>query len=663
MNWKRLLLRLWWDHPAAPLHKLLDRSWRRRVVPRRRARWSQSKVETAPADMPPDFTPAAAEALWPGAADRSWVAQAAARWPDLHAAARARAAAAAAGRFDLLGSGEVSVLDEQGRFRWHDDWKADVAFPADCLYLDVPICLPHDGPDIKIPWELSRFQHIFAFLWTEPDRYRDVFLAQWRDWLARNPVARGVNWACAMDVALRAVSWTAALAAWGRTLDEPTLRRMWAALATHGEFVRDNLEWAHGARTNHYFSDIVGLAVLGAVLQPYAPAAEWLAFAARELRREIQQQFARDGLNCECSTTYHRLMLELATVGWQACRVGGHDLGPGPRARLAAAYRAIATLGDSGGHVPLIGDNDSGRVFPLADRPDTQLAHLLPLGAALLDLDNLPTQPASPDVALLGGPAALHRIARASEPPPIGAALRESGLFVLGPPDAQMIVRCGPLSYRAAGTHKHLDQLSLTLSVAERPLIVDPGQFCYTPFPQWRDRFIDSRAHNTVALDDQPQCRFIPVSRMAYSLITEDRPQCLHWEVTPERVEFCGRHRGYHRLPGGGDHIRTVLLTPRDRVWTVSDELRLTGQHVVRWRFTLHPAVRVDGADRAWQLRSADAVVSLTRPDAAVPAGRIEPGWYAPAYGRRVETRVLVFEAECASAVRQTFVLRVEHPR
>ena len=689
MNLERVLAKLRRDNPLLLAGRVLDH-WRFRCAGRRRrAFWQSGGPQVSPRDMPAGFSPSAATRLWPGAADRSWIDAARERWPVLYAEASRRAAAAAEGRFDLLGSGEVSAAGPDGRLRWHDDFKAGAAFPADCLYLDVPIWLEREGTDIKVPWELSRFQHVFAFLWTDPQRYRDVFLAQWEDWMRANPVARGVNWACTMDVALRAISWTAALAAWGNTFDEPTLRRMWAALAAHGHFVRDNLEWMSGARTNHYFSDIVGLAVLGAVLAPYPPAQEWSALAARELEREIAAQFAEDGFNKECSTTYHRLMVELATLGWLASRVGGYDLSRPARDRLLAAYGAIAILTDVHGQVPLIGDNDSGRVFPLAQRDDTQMGHLLSLGAAALDAAGgmaaaLGSHEVVPEAYLLCGPTAVPQghcsravahgavggmaAALGGHVPdqrpmpahPASGALHAAGLFVFGDQRDRMTVRCGPITYRPVGSHKHIDQLSIALTIGGRPILVDPGQFCYTPWPQQRNEFIVSRAHNTVVVDGQPQCRMFILGRMSFSIIDEARPECLECGVVAGGWRFVGRHRGYRRLPGGADHERTVVYQVAGRRWTVSDRLPLRGRHRVEWLFHLHPDVTATEQAGQWLLRHAGSTLSLRWLGETAPNGRVEPGWYAPAYGRKVPAGVLVFRIESVGPVQETFVLQAE---
>ncbi len=662
MNLERLVLKLRRDGPRRLTLRLADRCYRRLLNHRRRRAWTGRDRTIPPRDLPSGCSPAACAELWPGAADRSWLPDAPARWPAEHAAAAVVAAEAEAGRFDLLGSGWTDVRSADGGLRWHEDFKSGAVFPADCLYLDVPICLPEKGTDIKVPWELSRFQHVFTGLWTRPETSGASFLRQWNHWQSANPVARGVNWACAMDVALRAISWTAALAAWGTTWDRDTQTRVLAALATHGWFIRENLEWIVEARTNHYFSDIVGLAVIAVALRGYRPATAWGHFAARELRREILAQFAPDGFNRECSTSYHRLMLDLATLGYHACRVAHYDLGEVVRQRLLAGYRALDTVCDPCGRAPLIGDNDSGRVFPLVPRADEDMRYALSIGAAVLEAPELAVVPAAPEVALLAGPRALAAYAQRSAPaqPPAGRALPDSGLFTLGRGADHLVIRCGPLTYRPTGSHRHVDQLAIALSIAGRPILVDPGQYCYTPWPQWRNHFLLSAAHNTVTVDGEPQCRFFPLGRMPFTIIDEAEPRCLSWEAGLHHAHFVGRHRGYRRLPGGGDHERQVSYNPHARRWTVRDRLVLTGRHTLTWHFQAHPDVQLSGADRAWRFSAGGHAVWLRWTAGTLCAAAIESGWYAPAYGRKLPAPRLVLQVCGDGPFEATFVLQVE---
>jgi hypothetical protein len=73
------------------------------------------------------------------------------------------------------------------------------------------------GVDVKVPWELARMQHLpqLAFAYTlaqsgdtrfkEAAAYVREFRNQILDFTAANPPRFGVNWRCAMDVAIRRI--------------------------------------------------------------------------------------------------------------------------------------------------------------------------------------------------------------------------------------------------------------------------------------------------------------------------------------------------------------------------------------------------------------------------------------------------------------------------
>ena len=133
-----------------------------------------------------------------------WTAAFERRCPDARVSIVRTADAVLRHEFDLLGSGAVSL---GARLPWHTDFKTGREWPleyaCEMQYAEL------DRPtDVKVPWELSRCQHFTslgqAYWLTGDDRYAREFVAEVDDWIDRNPWAFGVNWACAMDIALRA---------------------------------------------------------------------------------------------------------------------------------------------------------------------------------------------------------------------------------------------------------------------------------------------------------------------------------------------------------------------------------------------------------------------------------------------------------------------------
>ena len=210
-------------------------------------------------------------------------------------------------------------LDIKSGYRWSEG-----AYFRDITYGD------RLGVDVKVPWELARLQHLpqLALAYRaatagtpgfEPaERYATEFRNQVLDFLAANPPRFGVNWTCAMDVALRIVNVLLALDLFrdaGATFDRPFLDVVTRSTAEHARHIVEALEWAEAGRGNHYLSDILGLLFAAAYL-PRSPETDaWLAFATREFLAEAELQFLDDGGNVEASTAYHRLSGELLAFG------------------------------------------------------------------------------------------------------------------------------------------------------------------------------------------------------------------------------------------------------------------------------------------------------------------------------------------------------------
>ena len=221
-------------------------------------------------------------------------------------------------RFDLLGSGPT----ELGRqIDWRADFKTSRRWPLRHGSL-LPVSYG-DGSDIKVPWELSRAQHLpllaGAHRLTGEKRYLDELGSQLSDWIQANPVELGPNWACTMDVAIRAANWTAALATAAEAVaEEAWLTPVLESLLLHGRFIRTHLEDGQ-VRGNHYLSDVVGLLPVAALFSGSSEGARWAEWAAGELASEMEQHQVRDdGGAHEASIPYHRLVTELFLCGTQA---------------------------------------------------------------------------------------------------------------------------------------------------------------------------------------------------------------------------------------------------------------------------------------------------------------------------------------------------------
>ncbi len=220
--------------------------------------------------------------------------------------------------FDLLGSGPQKLSPEGEGYQqidWHSDFKSGYRWDPEMYFSKIRIGYT-DGVDIKIPWELSRFQHLNilgqAYLITKDKKYLTEFVNQITDWIDNNPVGFGVNWNCTMDVAIRVANWLVASEYFFKedTLPKDFLYKFYSSVYEHGKFIRSHFERSK-ITTNHYLSDIVGLFFIAVYCPFLKESKKWLGFCIKELAKEIGKQVYEDGCDFEASTSYHRLVLEM----------------------------------------------------------------------------------------------------------------------------------------------------------------------------------------------------------------------------------------------------------------------------------------------------------------------------------------------------------------
>ena len=148
-------------------------------------------------------------------------------------------------------------------------------------------------------WELNRLGHSHtarAYAVTGDQRFSNEFFVSLKVDTS-NPLGRGVNWNCAMEVALRAMNLLGAFSIFRRApdFDEQKLSLLLTVLDQHGRYIHTHLEFSHIATSNHYLSDVIGLLWLGVMLPELEQAQGWRTFALREMLREMDKQVLDDG--------------------------------------------------------------------------------------------------------------------------------------------------------------------------------------------------------------------------------------------------------------------------------------------------------------------------------------------------------------------------------
>jgi hypothetical protein len=230
-----------------------------------------------------------------------------------------------------------------------------------------------NGSDVKIPWELSRFQHVSllakAYICTNDERYAEETVSQINHWISVNPWCYGVNWVCAMEVAIRACNW---ILAWQMFKDSsvwsPQFHKLFVqSIWQHGCFIQQNLEDHNGIRTNHYLSDVVGLFFIGTMFPEFQESKQWQDFGKSKIIQCMQEMVYPDGVSFENSTSYHRLVIELFIYSAFLARSNNIEFPDEFFNRLDLMLEFIRFCTRPDGKMPMIGDADDGRFFIFSD--------------------------------------------------------------------------------------------------------------------------------------------------------------------------------------------------------------------------------------------------------------------------------------------------------
>ena len=587
----------------------------------------------------------------------------------------------------LLGFGEKCFAEAE--IQWRRDPLSGFSWPLD-YHADINL-LRKDGSDARVVWELNRCGHFItlgrAFALTNDDRLSQAFFSQLATWREQNPVARGVNWNCAMEVALRAMNLLGALALFlpAPQMDEVALKEILTTFDQHGAHIQRNLEFSHIATSNHYLADVVGLLWIGLMLPELAAAGEWREFGLREMLNEMDKQVLADGADYEASTGYHRLKVELWLYSFVLCHLNGIEIEERFWHRLRAMIEYVRAYLRPDGRAPLIGDSDSGQVFPIVQRAGNDHAYLLALGAAVFQEPRFKIGTHASGVQHDDGlgQTAKHtggvrtellwllgeqgiRDYDACSPSEAGGScvFAEAGVYLLRHKDLYLHFNAGGIGVNGRGSHGHNDALSIEVSACGTAFIVDPGSYLYTADLHQRHLFRSTAYHSTVQVDGAEQNT--TEEAVPFVIGNEARPRVTAWKSNADIDEVAAEQHGYQRLASPITHQRAIRFDKRKRFWLVKDELTGEGMHEFGFRFHFAPGletkVRPDGiVEVCDKMNRARLLIVCQQPDSGegqvdlTPA--LESRFSSRDYGQKEPSVSVCWTVRCAAPFRVEFQL------
>lgn len=505
--------------------------------------------------------------------------------------------------YNLLGSGRVHLGQ---KIDWHSDFKNNYRWSPNTYYRRIRQAPYPGGYDIKVPWELSRFQHLTrlgqAYWLTVDEKYPREFVAQLEDWMVENQRPWGVNWACTMDVAIRVVNWL-----WGYHFmkESPSLTDEYrlsfhSSLHTHGRHIWRNLENQGGVNNNHYLANLVGLIFVGILCPEFKEAATWRDFGVKELWRELFKQTYVDGGSFEASTAYHRLATELFLSAALLCQLNLIRVPVEVLCRIEKMLEFVMNCTSPDGTMPQVGDSDNGRLHRLAvwkpeelEREWDDYRYLLAIGSFLYEREDFRIAAGNrwqEAVWLCGNLVSESRnnslttsVAERSH------AFAKTGIYVMRHNSQYMLIDAGTIGQGGCGGHAHNDLLAFELHANGQKWIVDSGSYCYTSDYRARNRARSTSSHNTVMIDNEEINQFNIES--LFSLEADSGVRVKKWLSDSSADILIAEHYGYRRLPGLVTHERLFYFDKASAIWVIRDRITGSGRHTLNWEFVLAPKV------------------------------------------------------------------------
>lgn len=570
-------------------------------------------------------------------------------------------------RADKIAAHRLSFFDLEDKFignpiDWNRDHahskKAPLGYAQEIDYRDFRVT-----GDCKLVWEPNRHHHLVvlgrAYRAGGNVRYASEAVGQLQSWMDQCPFGMGMNWRSSLELGIRLINWV-----WTIDLIKPSglvvgefRKRLLHNVYLHlWEVVR---KFSRGSSANnHLVGEAAGVYIASNYFKGLRDSVKWGEQSRRILIREIIEQTFPDGCTREQAMGYHLFVLQFFIVAGLVGRWTGQEFPAAYWQRLEKMLEFAGAMIAGGECLPMFGDGDDGYVMDLGSGP-CSAQDLLCIGAVLFN---------RPDFKFLAGgfkepalwlqgpssrdafdaiPAAGGTLALTSK------AFEDSGCYLLqcgteGSSDrVSVFMDCGELGFKSIAAHGHADALSIMLRAFGQDVFVDPGTYDYFTYPEWRNYFRSTRAHNTVLIDNVDQS----VMHGPFMWGERARSRCILWEPS---VSGGGRitaeHDGYRRLADPVTHRRAVELNAELQEITILDEIIASGSHAVSVIFQLsEQCIASPTASNRIEIALKGGIITLeVDPRLAVNllCGSENPlgGWVSRGYHRKVPATMIIAE-------------------
>jgi hypothetical protein len=397
---------------------------------------------------------------------------------------------------------------------------------------------------------------------------------------------------------------------------------------------------------NHLIAEAAGLFIASTAFR--GPRSDrWARLAQGILEEEAVAQTFADGLNREMAFGYHGYVLGLLLLAGIEGEAAGHPMSGHYWRSIVHMSDALAANLDDEVQAPRQGDGDDAWALMIDAPEGGPWAPLLELAGGVVGArDWWPTARTHSALAVLVPQIAHQRPIADPRQRRRPNRFADAGITFLRDDVISCRVDHGPHGYLSTSAHGHADALSFELAIGGRPVLIDPGTYCYQGEPEWRRYFRSTLAHNTLEIENADQAEqagpFLWSSRIGSWV------ESAHGIDDGAVADLTVAHDGYRRLPVKATHLRRFRLDRAAHVLTITDAVEAKAPVAARLAFHVHPAVTVKAEAGTVQLLAEGRVLAtLDLPEGlAWHAHRADEspilGWYSPEFGAKEPCVTLV---------------------
>lgn len=471
--------------------------------------------------------------------------------------------------------GNYDIFGESFSFGQNIDWfygfNTNNKWPMKCSY-DIDFRrLEHIG-DVRYIWEFNRHYQfvvlVLAYKLTREEKYLNEFIKQFYDWVDKNPMLMGINWTSAMEVAIRAYSWSWCLA----LLDEPKgncqelIHDLKSGILNHINYVTSHFS-RYSSANNHLIVEAAITGCIGIAVDNL----HWIKLGCSVIEKELGNQVYEDGVNKEQAIHYHAFVMEAVMLFIILLKKNNVKYPLIFDERLEKMNEFITDLMNTKYEVPNIGDSDDGHITNLCGDHFNYYEYVLQIGSLLFEKEYIQFENINRNLIWLFKESAVKQRVLKEYSAIHSKVYADGGYSILKHRDSTSDRLCtfdhGPLGYGALAAHGHADALNITLSINGHQFIVDPGTYIYNIDKSWRDYFRSTINHNTITINGVNQ------SEIKGSFLWGRKAQAklLCAEFSDEKDFVMAHHDGYKDVM----HERSIVYFKPD-CFVVEDYLKGT---------------------------------------------------------------------------------------